>query len=157
VELTKQAHEAELEGKFKEAYELHCEASSLLFKVIFNGQKKSEERRRAKLNHRASIDRQNLLKACVAGTGLSPPAPLPSFLTFPKEILSMKGIVPLSLVGHTRAIVCVMYYVSDSAMTGRDGATACSPRIKDWRGSDWKLPHTSTVAFAPGCDIPYLL
>ena len=100
VELMTQAHEAELSSNFKEAYDFHRQSSSLLFKVIANGQKKSEERRRAKLNYRAAIDRLNALSACVTGTGPPPPAPLPSLITFQREMLNPNGVIPLSLVGH---------------------------------------------------------
>jgi hypothetical protein len=108
TELTKQAHEAELEGKFKEAYDLHRQASGLFFKVIANGKKKSEERRRAKLNYRAATDRQDALRACAAGTGPPPPAPLPSLLTFQREMLNLNGTVPLSLVSHRQLVWTVI-------------------------------------------------
>jgi hypothetical protein len=97
--LTRQAHEAELDGKYNEAYDLHAQASSLLVKVVADGKKKSDERRRARLQLKGAQDRRYLLQACMTGAR-PPPQPLPSLLTIQREITHpTPGTILLSLVG----------------------------------------------------------
>lgn len=96
--LTLQAHTAELEGKYTEAYDLHAQAASLLVKVVANGKKGSEERRKARLQLKGAYDRRVALQACVNGIG-PPPEPLPSLLTIQREVTHpTPGTILLSLV-----------------------------------------------------------
>ena len=100
IELTREAHAAELDGKYKQAYDLQGQAASLLVKVVAGMQKKSEERRRAKLQLRAANDRQMALRACAHGTG-NAPNPLPSLVTAQREWANpAPGTVLLTLVSR---------------------------------------------------------
>ena len=104
IELTKQARTAELEGNLQDAYDLYGQASALLVKAIANCEKKTEERRRAKLCLRATTDRQKALRACIEGEGSSP-EPLPSLATLSKEMETLPETIPLSLVCWIHRVV----------------------------------------------------
>jgi hypothetical protein len=101
IEITKHAYDAELSSNFKHACDLYAEASSLFKRVIGRAAKKSEERRFAKLNLRASSERLSVLRRCMQDKGPSVPSPLPSLTTIEEEIRNpAPGTVLLSLVSR---------------------------------------------------------
>ncbi|PVF92819.1 hypothetical protein CPB86DRAFT_790768, partial [Serendipita vermifera] len=85
-ELQTQAATAEVAGDFKKAYELQNELATLLPPLIANGVKKSEERRRAKLQQKVVTERLAALGPFVVGGEGEPPKPLPSTATLRKEV-----------------------------------------------------------------------
>lgn len=100
IELTQQAHAAELEGNFNQARALYGQVVPLLTQAIATGQKKSEERRKAKMHLRATSDRLAVLRVDVNGEVTDKPSPLPSLWTFQLEVNRNNpgDIVLLSLV-----------------------------------------------------------
>jgi hypothetical protein len=97
IELTRQAHTAELDGNCQVAYNLHGHAVVLFTKAVADCEKMSEERRRAKLCLRAATDQQRVLGDCILGD-CRPPKPLPSSVMLSKEWEGINGTVYLSKV-----------------------------------------------------------
>jgi hypothetical protein len=95
IGLTQKAHAAELERDFKQAREFYSQALPLLDQVVASGEKKSEERRRAKLHLKATKERLQLLGI---GEVANTPSPLPSITTFQMEANNPGDVVLLSLV-----------------------------------------------------------
>ncbi|TFK59562.1 hypothetical protein BDN72DRAFT_883918 [Pluteus cervinus] len=103
--LVRQAHEAELAQNYTEALDLQIQAIASLKYYISVLRKKSEERKRAKLQRRHMIERSNTLgkymKSVAADSGsvvvLVPP-PLPSDATIDQELLDPNSTVFLSMV-----------------------------------------------------------
>ncbi|KAF8526525.1 hypothetical protein BU17DRAFT_82611 [Hysterangium stoloniferum] len=85
IKLSRQAVAAEFAGQYREAGELYGAAAVSVQKAISVLKKKSEERRRAKLQLRAANERRLALQPCIAGTG-PPPEILPSSDTFLREV-----------------------------------------------------------------------
>jgi hypothetical protein len=99
IELTEKAHTAEISGDHKQAYELYVQAAAVLNGFILTAQKKSVERRRAKLHARTLLDRQTALKRFLEGGDSQPPLPLLSTKTATAEFKSPPpGLVPITLV-----------------------------------------------------------
>jgi hypothetical protein len=99
-ELQAQAATAEAAGDFKKSYEIQNELAAILPPLIASGVKKSDERRRAKMQLKVVTERIAALGSFVVGGGLGePPKPLPSVATLLRDAADPPaGTCCLSLV-----------------------------------------------------------
>jgi hypothetical protein len=84
-ELQGQASVAEVSGDYKQSFDIHSELAKLLPLVIANGQKKSEQRRKAKLQLKVVNERLATLRPIVQAGQAPTLSPLPSSATLAKE------------------------------------------------------------------------
>lgn len=130
-ELQTEASIAEVSGNYKQAFDIQTELAKLLPSVIANGQKKSDPRRRAKLQLKAVNERLVTLRPIVEGAQGATLPPLPSSATIAKEVSDPSpGTVLLSQVEMGRSSdLIIVTGLPDQPDPAEVGATFLTPLL----------------------------